>query len=116
MLLRSWPAAIWAELLAEGSREAGSPLQQASGSHASAGLLAAKPALTQMPCVVGTFDMLAAKPAPSQMPCVVGTFDMLAAKPAPTQMPCVVGRCDIIISVQASLHLAFRCAHPGLQP
>jgi len=41
MPLGSWSAAVWAELLADGSREAGSPLQQASGSHASAGLLAA---------------------------------------------------------------------------
>ncbi len=70
MLLGSWSAAVRVKLLADGTREAGSPFQQASGNHASAGLLAAKPAPTQMPCV--------ALSAPwkwwqqVQMPCVVG--------------------------------------------
>ncbi len=71
MLLGSWSAAVRVKLLADGTREAGSPFQQASGNHASAGLLAAKPAPTHwLPCV--------ALSAPwkwwqqVQMPCVVG--------------------------------------------
>lgn len=59
MLPGSWSAAVCAELLADGNREAGSPLQQASGSQASAALLAAKPAPSQMPCGVGLNDVLA---------------------------------------------------------
>ena len=120
MLLGSWSAAVRVKLLADGTREAGSPFQQASGNHASAGLLAAKPAPTHwLPCV--------ALSAPwkwwqqVQMPCVVGPLKQWQQRLHP--LKCLVLLCLLYFWFQFFLPLKLLvlfvfliCWHQSLHP